>query len=95
LDTGQFSQFRGKAILGYIDFVRAGIGQLGLWESLRGQIYLGSDAFVERMQRITADQSKVAEIPRAQRRPCARPLAEYRDTIPDAKEAMATALCHR
>lgn len=27
---GQFSQFRGKAIRGYIDFVRAGIGQPGL-----------------------------------------------------------------
>ena len=87
----QFSQVPGKAVAGYIDFVRAGVGLPSLWESLRGQIFLGSDSFVRRMQEEMADRPTVAEIPRAQRRPLARPLSEYRDTIADKKEAMASA----
>ena len=88
---GQFAQTRGMAVVGYVDFVREGVGKPGLWESLQGQIFLGSEAFIERMQEMTADRSSVAEIPRVQRRPLARPLAEYRDTIADAGEAMAVA----
>lgn len=88
---GQFSQVPGKAVAGYIDFVRAGGGLPSLWESLRGQIFLGSDSFVKRMQEETADRPTVAEIPRAQRRPLARPLSEYRDSIADMKAAMASA----
>jgi len=78
-------------VAGYVDFVRAGVGQLGLWESLRGQIFLGSDAFIDSMRQIAADQTTLAEIPRAQRRPLARPLTEYRDTIINARAAMAAA----
>ena len=37
-------------MLRFIDFVRAGVGLPSVWEGLRGQIYLGSDAFVQRMQ---------------------------------------------
>ena len=44
------------------------------WESLRGQIFLSSDAFIDSMQQIVADQTTVSEIPRVQRRPLARPL---------------------
>ena len=69
---GQFSRSRGRAVVGYVDFVRAGVGQPGLWESLRGQIFFGSDAFIDSMQQIAADQMTVAEIPRVQRRPLAR-----------------------
>jgi hypothetical protein len=87
----QFSRSRGRAVTGYVDFVRDGIGQPGIWESLRGQIYLGTDAFVERMQQQISDRSAITEIPRAQRRPLARPLAYYRDSITDTKEAMAEA----
>ena len=88
---GQFGRSRGKASAGYMNFVREGIGLPGLWESLRGQIYLGSDMFIERMQQIIADRSTLKEIPRAQRRPLARPLPEYLDTFADRREAMAAA----
>ena len=57
------------------DFIRADIGLPSVWEGLRGQIYLGSDALVQRMQAL-ADQPLV-EVPRAQRRPMAQPLAQY------------------
>ena len=88
---GQFGRSRGRAVVAYVDFVRSGVGQPGLWESLRGQVFLGSKEFIERMQQVASDQSAVSEIPRVQRRPLARPLTEYRDTIADARVAMASA----
>ena len=88
---GQFGNTRGEAVTAYMDFVRAGVGQPSVWDSLRGQIYLGSEAFVNRMQALFTDRSAMAEIPRIQRRPVAKSLAYYRDTITDPKAAMAAA----
>jgi REP-associated tyrosine transposase len=60
----------------YAEFVAQGKG-VKLWdEALRGQIYLGNEAFVKRVQtRLTAKPGR--EIPRAQHRPAPRPLAYY------------------
>lgn len=88
---GQFSHERRRATAAYVNFVRAGVGLPSLWESLRGQIFLGSDSFVKRMQAGIDDQSIISEIPRAQRRPLALPLDEYRDTIADKRVGMAAA----
>ena len=88
---GQFSRVRSQAVLSYVDFVRAGVGLPSLWQSLQGQIFLGSELFVKRLQEELADRSTISEIPRVQRRPLARPLEEYRDTIADKKAAMAAA----
>ena len=87
----QFGDTRGKAVRGYMDFVRAGVGHPGVWDSLRGQIYLGSEAFVDRMQALVSDPSAMTEIPRTQRRPLAKPLEYYRDTMEVPKAAMAAA----
>lgn len=87
---GQFSEHRAQAVDRYIDFVRAGVGLPSLWQQLRGQIYLGSDAFIKHMQ-ATSDKSRIGEIPRAQRRPLAKPLEEYKHAFNDAQEAMAAA----
>lgn len=43
---------------------------------MSGQIYLGGEAFVQRMQAYAAAQA-TKEVPLAQRRPVARPLAWY------------------
>jgi len=86
---GQFSPQRGRAIRKYIDFVRAGVGLPSLWEQLQGQIYLGGEDFLKRMQKL-ADKAAVGEIPRAQRRPLAKPLSHYRSQA-EAKRAMAAA----
>lgn len=60
----------------YAEFVAQGRG-VKLWEeSLSGQIYLGSEAFVKRLQ-ARAGSGEAKEIPRAQRRPTAPPLASY------------------
>lgn len=77
--------------MAYMDFIRAGVRQPSAWESLRGQIYLGSEAFVKRIQVLVADQSAMTEIPRIQRRPSVKPLEYYRDTMTDSKAAMAAA----
>ncbi len=87
----QFGKTRGEAVTAYMDFVRAEVGQPSAWDFLHGQIYLGSEGFVKRMQVLVTDRSAIAEIPRAQRRPMARPLEYYRNTVADPKVAIATA----
>ena len=57
----------------YERFVRHGVGQASPWEKLRGQIWLGGEAFLKRMERL-AQGKPVANVPRSQRRP-ARPTA--------------------
>jgi putative transposase len=60
---GQFSEKRPEAQRRYRRFVAAGKGA-SPWEELKGQIYLGSDAFIERLPK---PEETVEEIPRIQR----------------------------
>lgn len=86
----QFSRQRNEAISLYRDFVRAGIGLPGQWTQLKGQVFLGTDTFVDRMQGLT-EKIAISEIPRSQRRPIAKPLAGYREAYSDTKLSMAQA----
>lgn len=74
---GQFGRQRNQAIAGYIDFVRAGVGLPSVWDNLQGQIYLGSEKFIEQMQSSLVLDQAMDEIPRIQRRPLAKPLMQY------------------
>jgi len=85
----QFGQQRDAAVAKFVDFVHAGVGLPSVWEGLRGQIYLGSDVFVQRMQALV-DPSK-SEVPRLQRRPMAQPLADYVTKHANAKDGMRAA----
>lgn len=67
-------QFGRRGRSAYRDFVTAGIGQASVWEGLRGQIWLGSEAFLKRMQG-HADRRPTANVPSVQRAP-ARPRAQ-------------------
>jgi len=87
---GQFSSQRRRAINLYIDFVRAGVGLPSVWEQLSGQVFLGSDRFLKRMQAMSG-KATIGEIPRAQRRPVAKPLDYYQTKHRDAKAAMIAA----
>jgi putative transposase len=58
----QFGKSRAKAQRRYREFVREGL-ESRPWEELKGQIYLGSEAFIER--HLPANQ-ELKEIPRAQ-----------------------------
>jgi putative transposase len=65
----------------YAQFVMQGCG-VQLWEeALKGQIYLGCEHFVERMQAyVTSSDEK--EIPQTQRRPATQSLQYYFNRYP-------------
>ncbi len=52
----------------YRRFVMEGIGEGSIWDELRGQIYLGDEKFLERMQEL-AEGKPMREVAKAQRRP--------------------------
>lgn len=85
----QFGAQRERAIARYIDFVREGVGLPGIWKALKGQVFLGSDDFLQQMQDLL--NQDIAEIPRSQRRPAALPLEHYQNQAVTPHEAMATA----
>jgi len=71
--------------------VRAGVGLPSVWDGLVGQIFLGSERFVAKMQRRASRAGDLGEIPRVQRRPVAKPLGHYARKYRDTHEAMARA----
>ena len=86
-----FSKRRKQAQLSYREFVKQGRNQPRIWQSLRNQIYLGSEQFIENMQaKLDPDQS-LADIPRQQKAKLAKPLEDYRKQSNTVKEAMAKA----
>jgi putative transposase len=87
---GHFADTRRRAIARYVEFVRAGATAPSIWTHLRGQIYLGSDAFLERLRQPPTDEA-LREIPRTQRHPFAYPIEHYRCTYADRRSAMAAA----
>lgn len=87
----QFSVQRKRAMAKYKDFVRAGAGVPGIWSALRQQIYLGDETFVKRMQKKLDKRVDLTEIPRAQRRPKAKPLPHDASRYQDTKRLMVDA----
>ena len=88
---GQFGSGRRQAQARYSAFVAEGVRGPSVWEGLRHQIFLGSEAFVERFVHADRALDKLREVPRAQRRPLARSLGHYEHTYPGRREAMARA----
>lgn len=86
----QFGWQRASAIRKYVAFVHKGARLPSVWTQLQGQIYLGSESFVKKMQARIAKQASLAEIPRAQQRRLTQPLADF-DQRYDRNEAIARA----
>ena len=63
----QFGKQRAAAQRRFRAFVAQGIGQASPWDHLRGQVLLGSEAFVERLKPGLRDKRQLKEIPRRQR----------------------------
>jgi REP element-mobilizing transposase RayT len=63
----QFGKQRPAAQRKYRAFVAEGIGQPSPWEQVQGQVLLGSEQFVERLQPGLRDKRPLREIPRKQR----------------------------
>ncbi|MCO6427661.1 transposase [Nitrosomonas communis] len=87
---GQFGKQRKQARAAYVDFVRAGVGLPSVWNALRGQIYLGSDTFVDTMLQHVESDKNSSEIPRAQRKGQAKPLSDY-SSFSDRNEGIMAA----
>ncbi len=86
----QFGRRRSNAIAGYVSFVHEGARLPSIWTRLQGQIYLGSETFVRKMQAQIKQKPTLNEIPRAQRRAITQPLAEFEQHY-QRNEAMARA----
>jgi len=91
----QFGTRRSQAVRQYIDFVRAGAQLPPIWQHLRGQIYLGSEPFMEAMRAVGPgaydEDDRLREIPRLQRKITCIPLAQYSKHYTNRKHAMAAA----
>lgn len=88
---GQFAKTKPVARQRYAAFVQAGIGQASPWEDLKGQVLLGSEAFVEIMAPQLKASETVAEIPKRQRR-LHRPTLKRLFVRMDSKEARNRAM---
>jgi putative transposase len=86
----QFGQRRVSAIAKYVSFVHEGARLPSVWSQLRGQIYLGSDAFVQKMQQQIKKKPGLDEIPRTQRRAISQPLEQFENNY-SRDEGMARA----
>jgi putative transposase len=88
----QFGATRPIARAEYARFVDEGVSGPPVWGDLRQQIYLGSEAFVDRSQRWAGEVDSLGEVPQAQRRPPRRPLAAYSADGAEPRRAMAQAV---
>ena len=86
----QFGRQRASVIHKYVEFVHEGARLPSVWTQLQGQIYLGSEIFVKKMQAHIERRPSLGEIPRAQRRMLTQPLTEFEQRY-ERNEAMARA----
>jgi len=87
-----FAKRRTVAQARYAKFVAEGIKAPSPWEHLTGQIFLGNDRFVEKMQAlIDKAQRRDVQIPKAQRRAPAPTLTQIGKRAPDRNSAIKQA----
>ena len=70
-----FAEPKQEAQTAYQKFVAEGEDSPSPWEELKNQIYLGSEAFVEAMQRKVDGNRRLSEIPKTQPRPVPQSLS--------------------
>jgi len=86
-----FAQNKAEAIKRYKQFIAQGKGQPSLWSSLRKQIYLGDQQFIDNMQRLIDEDQELSEIPSAQRKPIPDTLDNYLASSQDRNTAICKA----
>jgi len=72
-------------------FIQQGLNQPSPWESLKNQVYLGSDQFVDDMLSQLDPEQSLLDIPKPQKLQSPKPLAYYKDKYEDESEAMVIA----
>ena len=91
---GQFAKTKSVARKRYAAFVLEGMGQASPWKALKGQVLLGSDAFVEKLAPALGSSELIKEIPKRQRklhRPVLKQLLSAQTTREARNRAMAKA----
>lgn len=86
-----FAKRRSLAQQRYAQFVDEGIKADSPWANLKGQVFLGDEQFVNRMQANIRTGKDDVQIPLAQRRPKPPSLAEIESRSPDRDAAIMTA----
>jgi len=87
----QFAKRRSLAQQRYAQFVAEGISAVSPWSNLKGQVFLGDDQFVQRMQAFHHPNKGDVQIPLAQRRPAPASLKEIERHSPDRNAAIVAA----
>ncbi len=64
---GQFGPDEITARRRYIDFVASGIGRESPWPQLQSQLFLGKEAFIDKLKDTIPEKQAVKEIPKMQR----------------------------
>ena len=88
---GNFGRARKPAQEKYRNFVQEGKGQPSPWESLKNQIYLGSEEFVDDMQGKIDPEQSLKDIPKPQKNCPVKPLSYYKKSYKTRNRAMAEA----
>ena len=86
-----FADSRAEAVARSRSFVAEGIDAPCPWSELKNQIYLGSSAFVAKMQRLIDPERPLDDVPKRQRRPVAKPLEHFRVHSKERDRALAEA----
>jgi REP element-mobilizing transposase RayT len=86
-----FAKRRSLAQQRYAQFVVEGIKGASPWTNLKGQVFLGDEQFVNRMQAHIRSGKDDVQIPLAQRRPIPPPLAQIEKLLPDRDAAIVAA----
>jgi REP element-mobilizing transposase RayT len=87
----QFARTREEARARHAQFVHDGQRHPSIWNSLRNQIYLGSEDFVAHMQARLRDTETLDEIPKVQRHPVPQSLQAFAEAHSNRRTAMAAA----
>jgi DNA-binding CsgD family transcriptional regulator len=86
-----FGKRKGIASERYRQFVTEGRNQPAPWERLKNQVFLGNDAFVERMLSSIDKKTDLSEVPQSQRRPTPKSMDEYMLASKNRNEAIVKA----
>lgn len=73
----QFGKRVSNAQKHFVEFIRAGSNGELLWNKLRQQMYLGDEAFIEKLQSRIEKDKDLSEIPRIQKRRSRQSLTYY------------------
>jgi REP element-mobilizing transposase RayT len=87
----QYGKRTASAQQSFIKFIRAGCNDADLWNNLRQQIYLGDEAFIEKIHAHLEIDKDLSEIPRIQRRFSGKPLSLYLNKYQDRNQAILSA----